>query len=133
MLFLIAAAAAAQLTDDQFIDFLSTYPKLTPDQVIADLGRMHPDQQTLLYDWESLGASVYTRACHSAHATDLVFRPAQGPMRCADLLALEEENIQWGMTVGAVRYAETQRIQLIQMLSCRQGWLTVTECATSTR
>ena len=137
MLLLISMAAATPLGDDQFIDFLSVYPKMAPHQVIADLGAMTAEQLSTLTVFESLGVNVYTHACHisdSKEATgsrDLVFSSTAGPMNCADLLAVEQTDVDWGMTIGAVRYAETQRLQVIQSFSCILGWLDQSECGTS--
>ncbi len=128
LLISIAAASAAPMSDGAFVDFLNAYPKMPPAQVIADLESMSEAQLAILTRRQALGASVYARACQDG-ATDITFPAADGPMACPELLEIQAQDIQWGMDVGAVRYAETQRLQAISALSCTLGWLDRVACA----
>jgi hypothetical protein len=127
MLLLISVASAASMNDGEFIDFLNAYPAMSPAQVADDIAKMTAHQLTILAERSALGASIYARACHSDQA-DLVFRTTDGPVTCSDLLSIQEKDIQWGMAMGAVRYAETQRIQVVTAMSCALGWLEGTQC-----
>ena len=126
LLLSLTAAAAPAMDTDQFVDFLNAYPVMPPAQIAADLAAMTSEQQALLTRYEALGASVYTRACDSSPG--LTFDAAAGPQSCEALQALAAQDVEWGTAMNATRYAETQRLQLIQAMSCELGWWSGEDC-----
>jgi len=128
-LMLSAALAQPTLSNDQFVGFMESYRQLHPDQVTLALTQLSAEQQQWLGIWNGLGSHIYTRACHGSYAAQIVFPAASGPQTCQHLLYYEAFNANNGYAAGAIQYADTQRMEIVNMMRCSSGQYDAATCS----
>ena len=109
------------MSDQEFIVLLEQHIEMEPTDVATALPRLSSTQQTHLSDWEQLGISVYTRACHSDASVDLLWQASSRRWDCNRLLATETEAHQWGADLTLKGYVQQQQQQLIHNLQSPYG------------
>ena len=123
--------AQGTLSDAQFVQFLTNYPGLSPDQVFQYGQAFSQNQRDMLKISKAIGYHIYTTMCAGSYAQYVVYDSMSGPIGCPQLIQQAQIDAQARASTGMIGgdYANTQRMELINVFSCSAGLKDKASCA----